>query len=140
MVGTLAIAIAKAQPFGILPSKSPDFKLWDFRSPLYSNGKKKFDCPTVHNSDCDLNTGPLLGKLFEHQTNTIQIPDMSDSLNCYVFKWFRYLNVPSQDSSLDNIFPGFFLVLFVQLSIFQPFLIELSGSQDRLTLCCCQRM
>ena len=39
MVGTIAIAIAKAQqfetkPFEIRPSKSPNFKWSDFRSPL----------------------------------------------------------------------------------------------------------
>ena len=37
MVG--AIAIAKTQPFEIQPSKSPDFKLSDFRSPLYTEKK-----------------------------------------------------------------------------------------------------
>ena len=35
MVGTKAIAFAKAQPFKIRISKSPDFKWSDFRSPLY---------------------------------------------------------------------------------------------------------
>ena len=34
MVGTIAIAMAKARPFEIHPSKSPDFKWLDFRSPL----------------------------------------------------------------------------------------------------------
>ena len=29
-------AMARAQPFEIRPSKSPDFKWSDFRSPLYS--------------------------------------------------------------------------------------------------------
>ena len=44
MVGTKAIAIAKALPFENLgPSKSPDFKMFldfecsDFRSPLYGH-------------------------------------------------------------------------------------------------------
>ena len=36
MVGTIAIVEAKAQPFEIQPSKSPDFKWTDFRSPVYS--------------------------------------------------------------------------------------------------------
>ena len=35
MVGTIAIAISKAQPFEIPASKSPDFKWSDFRSPMY---------------------------------------------------------------------------------------------------------
>ena len=35
MVGTIATAKAKARPFEIRPSKSPNFKWSDFRSQLY---------------------------------------------------------------------------------------------------------
>ena len=89
MVGTIAKAIAKAQPFEIQPSKSLDLKWSDFRSPLYLCSESK--CVQTVNS--------LMGvPKKERNKNILKIP----SSRVYLCST---LNVKQNCSSI-NLFLG----------------------------------